>query len=233
MRHVYHVYCKSARRGLLVLAAAALVGLAAPAGAAIYDFNAIADGASFESTTGPRIGFEGSWAAVVGGVNDMIFDGGIGLRATGTNISGDPAHAFFDSDDAGLGVCSSVSCKTGVPGANTADDNLNRAEEALILDFTQVVKVTGMTIRNASHDLANGSFEFYGQSFDIVNGIVDAGALALLSPAASFTMRFIANGPEIYVSDVTVSAIPLPAGLVLLVSGLASLGLVRSRRATG
>jgi hypothetical protein len=232
MRHVYHVYCKSARRGLLVLAAAALVGLAAPAGAAIYDFNAIADGASFESTTGPRIGFEGSWAAVVGGVNDMIFDGGIGVRATGTNSSqGVSAHAFFDSDNAGLGVCSSGICVSGSAGAS--DDNLNRAVEALIFDFDQVVRVTGLTIRDADHNLADGEFEFHGQTFGIIDGVVDPGALALLSPAASFTMRFIDGGPQIYVSDVTVSAIPLPAGLMLLVSGLAALGVVRSRRATG
>jgi hypothetical protein len=232
MRPVSLVFCKPIKRGLFVLAAAALVGLAAPAGAAIYDFNAIADGASFESTTGPRIGFEGSWAAVVGGVNDMIFDGGIGVRATGTNSSqGVSAHAFFDSDNAGLGVCSSGICVSGSAGAS--DDNLNRAVEALIFDFDQVVRVTGLTIRDADHNLADGEFEFHGQTFGIIDGVVDPGALALLSPAASFTMRFIDGGPQIYVSDVTVSAIPLPAGLMLLVSGLAALGIVRSRRATG
>jgi len=213
-----------------VLAVATLVGLAAPAGAAVYDFNAIGDGAGFLSSSGPRIGFEGSWDDVIG---NKIFDGGIGLRATGTNISGSPAHAFIDAGNAGLGVCSSVSCVSGVPGANTGDDNLNRAEEALIFDFDQIVRVTGLTIRNADHDPANGSFEFKGQTFSVVNGIVDVGALALLSPAASFAMRYITDGPEIYVSDITVTAIPLPAGLMLLVSGLGALGLVRSRRATG
>jgi hypothetical protein len=221
---------------LFVLAAAALVGLAAPAGAAIYDFNAIGDGATFDtnaSGTQTRSGFEGSWDDVIG---FRIYDDGIGLRATGTNISpGVTAHAFIDSHNAGLGVCSSASCVTGstVPGTDTSDDNLNRAEEALVFDFTQVVKVTGLTIREASHNLANGTFQFNGQPFTIANGVVSAGALAFLSPSATFTMNFITGGTEIYVSDVTVSAIPLPAGFMLLVSGLAALGVVRSRRATG
>jgi hypothetical protein len=215
-----------------VLAAAAFIGIAAPAEAASYNFTAIADGAQFQSTTGPRFGFEGSWAAVVGGLDHMIFDGGVGLLATGNNISG-PAHAFFDSGNAGLGVCSSASCVTGVPGAITSDDNLNRDEESLTFTFDQVVRVTGMSIRNANHNPANGDFEFLGQTFSIIDGVVDAGALALLAPAASYTMRYITNGPEIYVGSVTVEAIPVPAGLLLLGSGLASLGFVGWRRQRG
>ena len=61
---------------------------------------------------------------------------GITVYARGMNSMGALADAFFDSNNAGLGVCSygiSRSCKSGVAGAITGDDNLNRDEEALRL----------------------------------------------------------------------------------------------------
>ena len=160
----------------------------------------------------------------------MLFVDGIGVRASGNNISG-PAHAYIDSGNAGLGVCSSVSCVSGVPGADPTDDNLNRAEEALTLDFDQIVRITGISIQNAIHEPANGEFEFHGQTFSVMNGLVDPDALELILPAASFTQRFIPGGTEIYVSSVSASAIPLPAGLLLLGTGLGALGFVRWRHA--
>jgi hypothetical protein len=226
---VRQLICRSKDRGRVLLATAALVGLAAPAAAATFNFMAIGDGANFLASDGPRTGFEGTWDDVVG---DMMFDDGIGLRATGNNIAG-PAHALIDNGNAGLGVCSSVSCVSGVPGANTGDDNLNRAEEVLTFGFDQTVFVTGMRIQNAIHEPANGDFQFHGQTFSVLNGLVDPAALALIAPAASFSQRFVPGGTEIYVSSVTVAPIPLPAGLMLLGAGLAALGLVRWRRIMG
>ena len=215
----------------------------ATAATATFDFNAIADGATFYSTAAPdaeRTGFEGNWnkpdginasAAVVGdgeGILDKAT--GITVRAQGLNSMGAMADAFFDSKNAGLGVCSSTSCKSGVPGAFTGDDNLNRAEEGLLFTFNRAVRIQGLTIRDANHLLPTGNFLIGGETFTINNGVVSAALLALIAPASSFELEYVDGGPEIYVGDFTVAAVPLPAGVLLLGTALAGLGLAGRRR---
>ena len=215
----------------------------ATAATATFDFNAIADGATFYSTAAPdaeRTGFEGNWnkpdginasAAVVGdgeGILDKAT--GITVRAQGLNSMGAMPDAFFDSKNAGLGVCSSTSCKSGVPGAFTGDDNLNRAEEGLLFTFNRAVRIQGLTIRDANHLLPTGNFLIGGETFTINNGVVSAALLALIAPASSFELEYVDGGPEIYVGDFTVAAVPLPAGVLLLGTALAGLGLAGRRR---
>lgn len=237
-------------RSGLVLFGAALAVVQPVAGiAATFNFNGIADGASFFSTEAPdilRSGFEGNWnrpdglnpgiTAVVGnGAGILDKTSGIAVFATGTSSTGAAADAFFDSNNAGLGVCSSLSCKSGVPGAVTGDDNLNRDEESLIFTFNQRVQVAGLTILDARHNLPTGDFSIGGTLFSIVNGVVDPAGLARIAPSDSFTLKYVTNGPELYVGDFSVAPapVPLPAGFVLLASALAGLGAVsRHRRRT-
>ena len=205
---------------------------------ATYDFEAIADGAAFTSTLGAKVGAEGNWnkvddkgsAAIVGDGAGIIVNG-ITIYAEGFNSSGAAADAFFDANRAGLGVCSSGSCKSGVPGANTGDDNLNRAEESLKLMFDRTVSIAAMTVRKGDHSLANGDFTLGGVLYSIVNGMVDADALALIAPGTEFSLGYIPSGPELYISDVTVSAVPLPATAALLSGAFGLLGWRARRRA--
>ena len=236
-----------------------LAAVAQPAAAvtATFDFVAIADGAAFWATDGasddapyvPRAGFEGNWNAVDGidgAIGPVVGDGagivdlasGIIVRARGLSLSG-TADAFFDSSSfgprpAGLGVCSlslSVSCKTGVAGANTGDDNLNRAEESLLFTFNMPVQVKALTIINALHHPANGTFTVDDVSYDIIDGAVDAAFLALIAPRSSYTLKYMPDGEELYVGDFTVAPVPLPAGALLLGSALAGLGFAGRRGA--
>jgi hypothetical protein len=224
------------RTGILWGMAAAFgasLALAQPSFAvtATYDFEAIGDGAAFMSTLGAKVGAEGNWnktdsagsAAIVGDGAGIIVNG-ITVYAEGGNSSGAAADAFFDAGRAGLGVCSSASCKSGVPGAITSDDNLNRAEESLKLMFDRTVSIAAMTVRRANHSLANGNFTLGGVVYSIINGMVDADALALISPGAEFSFGYIPGGPELYLSDVTVAAVPLPATAALLSGAFGLLG---------
>ena len=233
--------------GACAVAGAALSVQPAAAATATFDFNAIADGATFYSTAAPdteRAGREGNWnrpdginasAAVVGAGEGIIDKAtGITVRAQGLNSMGAVADAFFDSKNAGLGVCSSASCKSGVPGAFTGDDNLNRAEEGLLFTFNRAVRIQGLTIRDANHLLPTGDFLIGGEAFTITDGVVSAALLALIAPASSFELEYVEGGPEIYVGDFTVAAVPLPAGALLLGTALAGAGWAgRRRRAAG
>ena len=97
--------------------AALVLDTSAPA--ATFDF------ADYAATHG-----EGSWREITGG---SLTRDGVTVRGFGGGRAG--SVAFLDAPTArgpaGLGVCSSWSCTTGVAGANVADDNISRARKVL------------------------------------------------------------------------------------------------------
>ena len=236
----------------------ATVTFAQPAAAAtaLFDFVSVADGGAIYVTdgisdAGPYTltnGFEGNWnfpdeldpgiPAVVGdGAGIVDLDSGIIVRAQGLSSTGNPADAFLDASSfggkpAGLGVCSSTSCKTGVAGASTGDDNLNRATESLVFEFNLPVRVARLTINDALHNPADGEFTIGGISYTVVNGVVDPVLLSLLPLSTTFTLNYVPEGPELYIGDfrvTTIPNVPLPASAALLAGAIGLLGW-RARR---
>ncbi len=200
-----------------------------------FDFAAIGtSGSTFETTAGTKNTGEGDWFALVGAGESIVVDG-IELEAVGSNSTGVTARAFIDGPSSrkpgGLGVCSSypAGCKTGDSGANTADDNLNRSVESLDIYFNTLVTINALTIRDANHDLPTGTFLIDGVVYNITTGVVDPLALALISPAEHFKINYIENGPELYISDVTVTSVPLPAAAWLFGSALFGLAGIARR----
>jgi hypothetical protein len=82
--------------------------------AATYDFADVADGGSFtDSANVGKNGSEADWDTVVG-AGLGILAGGISVIGSATNSAGSSAYAYFDSDDAGLGVCGNTgNCNPG------------------------------------------------------------------------------------------------------------------------
>ena len=229
---------------VFALAGATLIA-AQTATAASWNFAAIGDGAEIDvrladGSVVRKTGGEGNWnyadragnAPIVGG-GAGILDGGVTLYMTGASTSG-LADAFIDAKDAGLGVCSSlpIGCKSGVPGAASSDDNLNRAEESLTARFNQIVRITGLSIRDANHNLANGAFSLAGTSRSVIDGAVDPAVLALIAPSDEFTLKHIPGGTELYISSLTVAPVPLPAAMWLMLGALGGFGLLAKGKAT-
>lgn len=221
-RHSANEWLRSA-----VLALGVCTSMVAASGsvqAATFDFADIADN---------TLVVEANWQDVFPG--GLTVDG-ITLNASGTNANNTPADAFFDKGNAGLGVCSSVSCATGVQGANTADDNVSNAQggETLTLAFSTSVTFTDLLLRGANHGLANGTLFINGVLSTVVNGALTVPGLAALSATNVWDFKFdnVNNtGTEFYISSATVSAVPLPPALLLLGSALLGLGYISRRRA--
>jgi hypothetical protein len=231
------------RRTVLSVIAGGLVVAGTAGAAATFNFDDIADGATFETTAGSRVGAEGSWQAIVG-AGAFIVDGGVGVSASSATSTGTPSHPFLDASlrrkRAGLGVCSSATCVTGVPGAVTEDDNLGpiggpggSGREFLTLDFSQAVQLQSVAIRDDDHNRANGRFELNGTEIVVADGKVGAGVLAGFGFLDEFRLAPFPvgeGGTGIYVAKVTVAPIPLPAGALLVASGAGLLGWVARRR---
>lgn len=207
-------------------ATAAIVLLAAPVSAATWDFVDIADnGIAQEANFGDVFpaGIERD---------------GIVLSASGENSAGIAADAFLDKTDgsgpAGLGVCSSASCASGVPGAITSDDNVSAAGggiETLVVGFSQSVAIdlAQTLFRGSNHGLAQGDIVINGTSYDIVDGLITSvsslvGNLFRLSPASS------SQGDQFYLSTLTATPVPLPPSLAMLLAALGGMAVLRRRR---
>jgi hypothetical protein len=222
----------------LLLALGVSVGLlmnVSSTSAATFDFADIADNILNPNWIGTT---ELEWQETAFAAGLTI--GGITLVASGSNLINQvAADAFFDSGDAGLGVCSTPAagggsgCRSG-GGTNTADDNVSAAEggETLTLDFDTSVKFTDIKFVGANHNLANGTLFINGNPFTIISGALSAASLLLLTGTDVWNFAFDngSSGTEFYINTATVSAVPLPAALPLFGTGLGILGFLGWRR---
>lgn len=221
-------------KALLVLAAMA----SSSAFAATFNFAADAD-AFWGANIAGADKYEGTFDQVYGlttididgraaaaGTTGKNANDGITVTASATNSSG-LANPFMDSGNAGLGVCSNgfdssgkSTCSTGV-GPNQSDDNLQNPE-TLTLDFGVMVAITNLVIRDLNHNLiintANAIFiNGTGYSTDS-SGLLN---LAGLVGAKIFDFEGQIDGtPELYLSTMSVSAVPIPAAAWLFGSAL-------------
>ncbi len=248
------------------LGAALVLGLGmAPAAQAAVEFNfeKLADDVELQIGGSANSGVERNWSDIIsfnpasaGGsfndATDVYTNGGIGVRATGTNGMTSFADAFLDSTDgsgpAGLGVCSTgpdagvvSGCSTN-GGSNTADDNVSgiAGGETLHLEFTTgPVTILGATFRNATHKLYDGLTPATTGTFDLSGTYAGGGMFSFLGAsfvnfnwgsltAAVTNVNFKYTGKEFYLS--TLTAVPIPAAGLLLLGGLGGLGLISRRR---
>lgn len=163
-----------------LLIAGSLFAITGSAQAQLVNFQAIADGAQGESAYV-------MWNSVTDGSAAVNFD----ITATGPN---GPAHVYFDSGVAGLGVCSSGVTTLGasVPSYNRgnvcgdpatpttrADDNFDQMGEALTFTFNENTSVNEIWFNNNDDKdwgLTDNSVTFQlngGAVLDYTFGIAD------------------------------------------------------------
>ncbi|MDA8746749.1 VPLPA-CTERM sorting domain-containing protein [Litoreibacter sp.] len=216
----------------LLRAAVAATCLALPAGGAIaatFNFDTMAD--AYSAANG---GEEATYAQMVA-FNPGFF---VGADASVTNIAptGIGLHGFFDSGNAGLGVCSSTNGASSVSGCSSVngagngasgDDNVT-AGEGVIVSFDTEVKLTDLFFRNATHGDLTGDLMINGMNYSVVAGLLSALDLGSIASSSAFDFQY--TNSEFYLSTATVSAVPLPAGFLLMGTALGGLGLMRRRR---
>lgn len=207
--------------------------------------------------SGQEAGWNFLVGAGVGIVSNGISVVGTGTANNGAGGT-TALQAYFDAGSAGLGACGKVSAANGQCSPGN-DDNVGSAGgtansagpsfEILTLTFNTAVMFDDLTLAGEGHGIFNGALKINGTLFDdsVVGTFVDNGAdssslsvaslavLAGLGASSVWNFEYIPTGTisstdEFYIDSVTVSAIPLPASLLLLLGGLGGLRLVGRRR---
>jgi len=157
-------------------------------------------------------------------------DGGVSVTATGT-LNGVVAAVVQDhqsnwtfASSAGLGVYHSP--------LDTSDDNIT-VGESLTLTFAQMVTVSAIGLRAEGHNYtnwaANSTFLFNGVSTLLPNGSGMIGGLNLTGD--TFTFAYGGTKPsQFYLASITVTPVPEPEIVALMLAGLGATGFVARRR---
>lgn len=210
------------------------------AAAGTISFLDIANGSAFQdSTNTSRPGGEADWNTRVGaGVGVLDTTTGISVIGSALLSSGGSALAYFDGG-AGLGVCGNVN---GAGQCNPSnDDNVgaiggsanagDSTFETLVLTFSQSVNLSNVMFRAEGHGPFTGMVKINGLDTPIVGGNFLAN---LTGSVFNFQYLPVANTQgstnEFYIDSVTISAVPVPAAGLLLMTALGGLGLARRRK---
>jgi hypothetical protein len=181
---------------------------------------------------------------------------GLTLTATAFELPGNtPSHVYMDDEFngfiGGMGVCSVLNSRNQCNPSS--DDNVSidaGKQEKLVWEFSENIRAVTLTLRDSEHFLFNGSntpggpndtdsgqFQYsYGTSENWVTASTDAlGIYSLVLDGSSNVLMFraVATGlsNQFYVASAQVAAVPLPPAILLLLSGLAAVG-VMGRRTT-
>lgn len=215
--------------------------LSVSAHAATFDFANIAEGLASSATLDSYTGSVGSgpFSGELGATNLNFSSGSIGLTAS-ANFGGGSIAAYLDSysggKPGGLGACQNLT--GGLQCNPNSDDNVT-TNESLKLEFDQVVTINSTTFRNGNHGTSfTGVFDLTIDGFTTF-GITLAHLYNVPLTGTSFTFSNpnvgggsgVSNDKQFYIETMEVAAVPVPAAVWLLSSGLLGIIGVARRKA--
>ncbi|MEP0961136.1 MAG: VPLPA-CTERM sorting domain-containing protein [Roseobacter sp.] len=211
------------------IAAALLLGSAANAATITFE----TDESGFVQTPSGSTGgaATGPFQSGLNGVTFTIDADTFGLRYGSLSLNGESRIAITQNNE-GLGVNNFNPDGSGEIDGSGSND-------ILVFQFSSAVRLTEIIFESVSN---NDDFVFYtpGQSpnaaqFDILNPIPfdidgDEGLFATNFTGTTFGIGAFGDNDDFRVSKLTVAAVPLPAGLPLLMAGLGAFGFMSRRK---
>lgn len=218
------------------------------ASAAVLDFLAAA-------TNNERAFHDGTTVTIDG--LDVTLSAGLQSNYGADPAVTDDAYAYYDHGDAGLGVCRNVSDFTvsstgkanrcdkvsGDPTSGAGDDNVT-VSEYVTLAFDTLQNLSSFTFRNSNHNPITSTTEtllvgLNGGALTQYTFAALGGAFPSFFDVSEITLAYdngASTANQFYLSSVTaeedpnLNEVPLPAGLPLMLAGLAGLGVASRRR---